>query len=411
MKFKLSWLKNRIYPAVRELEALLDSCVSTAFRIFSKGPVSQFPRKILIAKLDSIGDFILFTAALPALREVFKGGHLVLLVKSNVYNLAETCPFVDDVWCLDQHRFRANILVRLKWLWRVYRFGFAIAVNATYSANFDFLEGLIACTNAHRRIGFEHIRSSEKSRTNNDPFYTELVADTMETLFEIDRMGLLLHNLGYRGKLPHETGVWVTRDDWHAISHMLDGRATRGYAVLFPGAQIAEKKWSPENFIQTALRVSREHSLAWIICGGEAEVEVAGCICDNLLSKSLEVIDLTGKTTLRQLACIIQEAVFSLTNDTSAAHISAAVGTPVISIVGGGHFGRFFPYPGNEKTIAVTNPLPCFNCNWLCTREEAECVSGVTVDNVVTAILRCLELHGNNGEMARRQPSKSMMRT
>ena len=83
-------------------------------------------------------------------------------------------------------------------------------------------------------------------------------------------------------------------------------------------------------------------------------------------------IDLVGKTSLVELVELLRNALLVLSNETSAVHIGAAVGAPVICILGGGHFGRFLPYvvekpePSRPTPIVVVQPMSCFGCNWQC---------------------------------------------
>jgi len=82
-------------------------------------------------------------------------------------------------------------------------------------------------------------------------------------------------------------------------------------------------------------------------------------------------------------------------NDTSAVHIAAAVGTPSVCILGGGHYGRFLPYATETdkqvSPIPVTHQMDCFNCNWQCTQphrkgDAAPCISNIQVNQVFEAI-------------------------
>ena len=81
------------------------------------------------------------------------------------------------------------------------------------------------------------------------------------------------------------------------------------------------------------------------------------------------LINLCGSTNLSQLIGVISSARLLLSNETSAIHIAAATSTPSVCLLGGGHFGRFVPYPSSAPMphpIPVYYSMPCFNCNWQC---------------------------------------------
>jgi len=67
--------------------------------------------------------------------------------------------------------------------------------------------------------------------------------------------------------------------------------------------------------------------------------------------------------------------VFSM--DSATAHIAAASGTPGVALLGGGHFGCFAPWSKNDTFTWLSKPLPCFHCEWLCTRAENECLTTI----------------------------------
>ncbi len=354
------------------------------------GRSSAMPRRVLIARLDSIGDFVLFSNSLKAYRMHFPSAYLVLLVRENVYNLAETCPYVNEVWGLSCLQFRLNILERLKWFRRLSSAGFDLAINAVYSYSFPYLECLVGWTGAPRRVAFESESVfwpyGRRSRYHNETVHIEKSAR-----FEIDRNQVMLHYLGYGGGFTHKTEIWLKECDRLEAHDLCRHFTERHYAVMFPGAMIKAKRWPAENFVTAAQEISGKFPLYWVICGNSDDAELSGLISSKMTQNSVPNTDLAGKTSLRGVAALMEGASFYLGNDTSGAHIAAAVGTPAIVILGGGHAGRFFPYPSNSKTIAVTHELPCYNCEWQCSRQETECISKIKVDEVVDQALRLLQ--------------------
>jgi ADP-heptose:LPS heptosyltransferase len=80
-------------------------------------------------------------------------------------------------------------------------------------------------------------------------------------------------------------------------------------------------------------------------------------------------------------------------SETSAMHIAAAVSTPSVCLLGGGHFGRFVPYPVNVEGVVpspVFHKMECYGCNWQCTQsheagQPVPCISAISVEKVVAA--------------------------
>ena len=114
-----------------------------------------------------------------------------------------------------------------------------------------------------------------------------------------------------------------------------------------------------------------------------------------------ETVDLVGRTTLGELAEVLRSASVVLTNETSAVHIAAAVGAPVVCILGGGHYGRFAPYElevtdDNQKLpIIVAETMPCYGCDWKCkyprkNGEAVKCIRDISVEKVWDAVCMVL---------------------
>jgi ADP-heptose:LPS heptosyltransferase len=96
-----------------------------------------------------------------------------------------------------------------------------------------------------------------------------------------------------------------------------------------------------------------------------------------------------------------------VSNETGAAHLAAAVETPVVCLLGGGHYGRFVPYPEEYRAKApaplpVVHTMDCFGCDWRCIYPVAKgkptpCIERISVDAVWGAIERLIETMIQNG--------------
>ena len=100
---------------------------------------------------------------------------------------------------------------------------------------------------------------------------------------------------------------------------------------------------------------------------------------------------MAGKTELTELSGLLSLSQLTISNDTGAVHLAAAIGTPMVCILGGGHFGRFVPYPklsGQTNSLKVVyHKMPCYGCNWECIyplkkNEPAPCITKISVDAV-----------------------------
>jgi ADP-heptose:LPS heptosyltransferase len=343
-------------------------------------------KRVLIVKLDAIGDFILWLDAARGFRELFPKDRyeITLLGNSSWTALAAEIEYLDAVWPIERRLFFKKPLYRLRMLQKIRQTGFDVFVNPSFSREFLFGDAVARVCGAVDRIGFEgdcaNIESWQKKIS--DHWYTKLIPSGTGQLMELLRNAYFMRAIGlseFRADIP---GLFIKKT-------LPDGFNLREYYVLFPGASYGAKRWPPANFAELASRIYLQTGWVGIICGGPGEEslgkELAG-------STDAPLQDWVARTCLQELVGIISNARLLVANDTSAIHIAAAVSTSSVCILGGGHFGRFLPYKIEAETIRplpviVYHYLECFGCNWKCIHDPslkrpAPCLTSISVNDV-----------------------------
>ncbi len=376
--------------------------------IFASQPTdaNHKPKRILLLRTDgSIGDFVLFSSALREYRELFPGIKITLLVASQVMELAQHCPYVDEVWDINIRKFRANPIEHWLWFKRLRSERFDLAINTVYSTTGGFVDCLAGWTDAPRRIAFECL-DRIRPRRSPKPYFTEIVPTKDEWRFEGERNLEMLRYLGYKNSVkPFATELWIDAHASDSAEKLLGRLKGQSYGILFPGAGRSIRLWPVEHFVDVINIHRRMQPLEWIICGAKKDSSVCNSAETMLKGQGVDVLNLCGKTSQGEFASLIAGAQVCLSNDTGAVHIAAAAGTPVVFILGGGEFGRFLPYPSNPLAVGVINELPCYFCYWRCIRDEVECITKVTVEQVVAALTTLFErtMHLNRAEPSRKR--------
>ena len=341
-------------------------------------------QRVLLSRCDSIGDLILFTAALPSYRALFSDAELILVVGADAAPLVSDCPWVDEIWVLDKSRFRKSIKERWRWFDRLQGGGFDIAVNAIYSRSFDQFDCIVGWTGAPRRIAHRCL-DRYKPRNASGLFYNELAPATAEWKPETERNADLLGYLGWRETGPDASQIWTSDEDRSASRRLRADRSP--YGVVAPGGGFPEKRWSPELFAETISQISRHRTLHWYVTGTETEGQLCATVTRILRERLVETTDLSGLTTLGAFADLIEHSELVLGNDSSAIHIARALDVPAVFVLGGGHYGRFFSGQPEKSIVPVIHQLPCFQCYWQCILPEHECITRVSPDEMVEAVL------------------------
>jgi len=174
--------------------------------------------------------------------------------------------------------------------------------------------------------------------------------------------------------------------------------AFEGFVALQPGASEERRRWPVERFAAVADVLWQKHHLIPVVLGTQSE---------SGLGEKLEIltdcpmINLQGKTSLPELAAVLTECRFLITNDTGTMHLAAGMGTPSISIF----LATAQPWdtgPYRAGSIALEPDMECHPCAFgrSCQREEA-CRTAVSVNAVISAAQRLLGIHTKSSGEAR----------
>lgn len=285
-------------------------------RLFFKiAPGIRWPLRsgrMLIIRLDGIGDYILFRNFLPTL----SGQRVTLLGNISFREIAETYDrnYVSEfIWVDPQKLTSAGFLLKL--IVKLKLRGFDTAINPTYTSPVH--KNLLLFSGSKRMISASDIRSADQ--------------------FEF-----------YKNRAFIET---ITGKKDHTLLTLPFNKSRYGKnIVVFPGAGDPSRQWSPASFASVINRIKKPNT-NFIIAGGDEDKPLASKITSLV---SGPIIDLTGKTTLIELIDLIGTCELLISNETSAIHIAAATGARAICISNGNHFHRFNPYPSELSDKIIT---------------------------------------------------------
>lgn len=342
---------------------------------------------VALIRMDAIGDFIIWLDSAKEYRKIYPNERIVLIANSAWAELAKNFNYWDEVLSVNIKSFSLNPIYRWQTLRKINKKRLALAIQPTVSRAYGVGDSVIRATQATERIGSigDYANISIKDRVISDQWYTRLIEKTSSSVMELLENAHFLSELKgskYYASLP-KLPQFCTSSKYNLKN--------KSYLVIFPGASWHGKQWPASNFSKLAQEIVPEYNLKIIFCGSSRERE----LCDAIgKQSSLPYLNLAGKTSLLELSDVIRDARVLISNDTSATHIAVAVNTPVVCILGGGHYGRFLPYPEHlsaERLEFVTHKMNCFNCNWKCTqphdpRSSVPCIRDITVQEVKKAV-------------------------
>lgn len=343
-------------------------------------------KNILFVRIDSIGDNILASCLLEPLHLKYPEAKITIICQNHITELYKNSPFVDKIIGIDKKQLTENATYQNDFFKRLKGVKYDIVLHSTYSRE---PLGDLLCANiiGPIKVGFagdlNNISKEQKKIT--DEIYTHLIPLQESYKSELEKHKDFLEFLGIEGN-SLKPRVWLTENDRNFVDNLLKGKniSAKKYIVLFAGAQYEMRLY--EHFGKALRSYLSENKYSIIALGSEEDFEINQ---KNLDDVDVPTLNLSGKTTIRQAAAIIENAYFTIGTETGLAHIACAVNTPNIVLLGGGHFGRFMPY--SNLTSIVSLPLDCYMCDWKCKFNYAHCVKDVDPLTIEQAIKQFFE--------------------
>ncbi len=345
-------------------------------------------KRILIRGVNWIGDGVLTTPAIKNIRRAYPDSHISLLVKPWVSGLFENNPDIDELITYEKRHEGFLGKIQLVRELRKRRFDTAILLqNAFDAALIAFLSGI------PERIGY--------SRDARGVLLTKQVRYEGDDrrIHHVDYYLNLLKAAGIAIEYLQPSSPWI----YLSLKERLLARETlkglkRPIIGINPGAAYGSaKRWMPERFAWVAGRIIDELGGSVVIFGGPLEVEMAEKICKSADIEHLNpnhgpisLLNMVGKTTIRELAAFISECDAMVTNDSGAMHIGYAVGTPLVCIFGSTDPALTGP-PINGNSIVIKKDIECSPCfERKCRKGNLLCMDLITSDEVFDAVKRLI---------------------
>lgn len=356
----------------------------------------SIPRSLVILRPDNLGDLVLFSGALRHLRRRFPGTHVRIVVKRALREFLELCPFVDSI---ESWEALQNPIPSLGGVGKIVNARFAPFVRRVVHSSEMVIVPVRSPTRRMHEVAFdlrkETVVGISGDLSNQTRYTDELYGGLFDCRLEIGPDDNVTHEMEITRRFLRVLGIQVEQEDlwpefWTSTEDVNWAEAhvrRNGDAILLglaPGVTSMEGKALPAGWYATAIEGLGARSISVVIFGSPAEVEicdhVAGALgsCSNVIG----VQDLSGRSTVRQLVEGLRRCDVVVSLETAALHIATALRKPTIGIVGGGHFGRFYPWGDIHRNRVVTNRLDCFWCNWQCEFDELRCVQEIPPEDL-----------------------------
>lgn len=351
--------------------------------------------RVLAVRLDALGDVLMTTPALRALKQGAPGRHVTLLTSTAAAPVAELVPEIDEVIAHDVSWMKATApgaggaadraLVR-----RLRRGRFDAAVVFTVYSQSP-LPAALLCLLAGVPLRLAHCRENPYQLLTDwvpEPEPGRLVRH------EVRRQLDLVATVGARTG-DERLSLHVPPSAHARAAALLDGLGVRGdrWVLVHPGASAPARRYPPERFAEAARHLGARTGRAIVFMGRQEEGALIDSIRAAMRARSHS---LAGQLDLAAMAALVARAPLLISNNTAPVHVASAMGTPVVDL-----YALTNPQhtPWGVPHRVLFHDVPCRYCyKSVCPEAHQNCLRLVPPGAVVDAALDLLEGGGRTAE-------------
>lgn len=372
--------------------------------------------KILIVNFGGIGDLLLSTPALRSLHNLYPDSYIALLTVSNSADILKGLAYLDDIFIFDFKTtevrgfkifFKLKDLIgKFKILLNLRKKKFDIVINMRTIVG---LKGAIkmwfifAMIGANLKAGrdtdglgfFLNIKTPEKYK-----------GEIHETDYDLNLVKLLWRpspNVQNNGTVPffgdcpiifsRDLDICISKEDEKFVDKFLKENNIKENDVIIgvnPGSGWPSKRLDIEKFAGF-IKLLKNNI---IVITGTKEEEKLAFRLKELTNENLIIA--AGKTTIKQLVCLIKRFACFITNDSGPMHIASACLIPIVAIFGPGDVVRFRPL--GENVTVLYKQVECSPCNYvICPKKDfMKCLQTITPQEMLDVTLNLLKINNEH---------------
>ncbi|MFQ5932969.1 MAG: lipopolysaccharide heptosyltransferase II [Nitrospiraceae bacterium] len=328
------------------------------------------PRRLLLVKPSSMGDIVHTLPVLAALHSGWPGTKIDWVVKPEWMTLLENHPMLHDVVSFPKN-------------WRQWGRTIGELRRRRYDMVID-LQGLLrsgllsVMTGAPVRVGFANAREGS-------PWcYTHRITVPYRVIHSVERYLHLVWHVGVPKDIPRTFPLpkWRETEAWVGGLWQQEGIAPEeAVCLIHPAARGANRRWPAERYAELADRLAAKKGCRVVLVGAQTQLDQLNAVRRLMRRRA---INLAGQTTLPQLVALLRKATLLITNVSGPMHLSAAVGTPVVGILGPTDPEKMGPYGSGH--IVLKKDVDCSSCGRQRCVNGLACLKSISVDEVYRAV-------------------------
>lgn len=342
-------------------------------------------QRVLVVRLDNIGDVVLLGPSLRALRETLPQASITLLTSPAGRQAAPLLPWVDEtlvceaLWQDVSGHLSFDPQREIQLIEELRSHDFQLALIFTSFSQSPF-PAAYACYMAGipHRVGF--------SKEFGGRVLSLSPAPPPDEMHQAERNLCLLEQLDLPLPLDHQLELTVPEDARRRADELLAALGIgpdRPFIALAPGASCASRRYDPQRFAEAARMLTLQTALPLVVLGSDREAETLRPVVDVPHVRSL-----VGLTSVPEFAALIRRSSLVIGGNSSALHMADAFQTPMVILYSGTDLVSQW-MPRNAPARLLVNPVFCSPCYGFDCPYQMNCLD-IRPQEVVTAALEML---------------------
>lgn len=301
----------------------------------NSGVAKFFYKKILFVRIDRIGDMLLLTPAIRAIKKFYKEANIYVLATDYNKDVLLHNENIHEIFVYEKNLFK-----KIKIIKKLKEYKFDIAIDSYSGFNIESAT-ITYLSSAKIRLGYN---------SKNAKYFFNRIADINISKYEALKHLDLLKAAGvYDNDISLELNC--SKEDEKKTRDFVSAVCSAPHAQFIginPGARRSVHLWKPEKFAELADLLIRKYKVSIIITWGPGELKLA----ESIKNKMTEKATISYKTNILELSALISKFQLFICSDTGPFHVAVSQKIPIVALFGKGDYLRWSPpYIDNIRTI------------------------------------------------------------
>jgi len=311
-------------------------------------------KKILVISLSNIGDVILTFPVVDVLKEEFPSARLSMVVGPKAFPLVKINPLFDKVYVFDKHQ---SGLTTVRWVKALRREGFDLVVDLRNTAIPLLLSPKYRTPIRRTKTEKQHMKNRHLAR----------LCSVLPFIVESKKRFALV----------------IPDQERKTISDLLNPfvRPEEPFVIIGPGAANHLKRWASENFAKLSDALTQQYGWKIVFVGDANDRDIVEKITTQ---KKFPALNLAGKTTLLQLAALLEKSSLAIVNDSAIMHLASYLNIPVLALFGPTDSHKYGPWSGQSRVVRKN--IFCSPCQKSGCAHDHSCMTDIGVEDCLAVI-------------------------